>query len=542
MEHPDQNADQSAKNTPGATPEQIEPAIEQHQRFNTAQSQKHYTPRLPLSESALPASERNLTPQPAREVDNSAMASSSTPEYPQTEQPDNGTSQTPYDVPGTDSLTQNTPLDMAYYASSQPGSPYYMPGPGSSQPKDAADAPSSPADPAMDTTHTIPATGARTSTGGYASGMMATVPPQGPDRSNQPGNAYGGRNRESLAALLVIPLLALLIGGLGGWLIGTGSVFSNPGFTPLGGSTIEQVAAKFHTSVVEITAQSRQGTSLGSGVIIDKDGYIVTNNHVITGGHNLQVVLYDNTKIPAELTGTDPSDDLAVIKIHPPQHMSVAQIGDSSKLNVGQQVLAIGNPLGITQTVTNGIISALGRNVSEGQDHLIINAIQTDAPINPGNSGGALVGMQGTLIGIPTLVPIDPEFKTPAAGVGFAIPANRVKFIVPQLIKDGQVTNSGRADMGVQVISVDQTIANDARLPVNQGALIVDVVPDSAAAQAGLQRRDIIVQMDKQQIEGITSLQDYLVDKSPGNTVLVHIYRADQQMDVKVRLGERKVS
>src|SRR6266699_3101075 len=145
------------------------------------------------------------------------------------------------------------------------------------------------------------------------------------------------------------------------------------------------------------------------------------------GGQTIAVELFNGTTLPAQIVGTAPSDDLAVLKVKPSQvKLTAATIGDSSKLKVGQDVLAIGNPLGITQTVTNGIVSALGRNVSEGPNGALIpNAIQTDAPINPGNSGGALVDLQGNLVGIPTLTAIDPEFKTPANGVGFAIPSNR---------------------------------------------------------------------------------------------------------------------
>src|SRR2546421_2845627 len=175
--------------------------------------------------------------------------------------------------------------------------------------------------------------------------------------------------------------------------------------------------------------------------------------------------------------------------------MAVISLGDSAKLRVGQDVLAIGNPLGITQTVTNGIISALNRTVSEGTT-IIPNAIQTDAPINPGNSGGALVDMQGNLVGIPTLVPLDPEFNSPANGVGFAIPSNRVKFIVPQLIDSGKVVHSGRASLGVKLIDIDPNIAAQNQLAVDHGALIVKVAPNSPAEQAGLKVGDIIAQID----------------------------------------------
>jgi len=226
---------------------------------------------------------------------------------------------------------------------------------------------------------------------------------------------------------------------------GTGSATTAPSLT---GNNIEAVReaviAKVRPAVVQVNVTTSNGTALGSGVIIDRRGYIVTNNHVVDGSQSIEVVLFDGTRLQAQLVGTDPADDLAVLKITPPSSgLTVITLGDSSKLKVGQEVLAIGNPLGITQTVTNGIISSLGRNVSEGQGGATIaNAIQTDAPINPGNSGGALVDLQGNLIGIPTLSAIDPEFNTPANGVGFAIPSNRVAFIVPQIIQTGSITQN----------------------------------------------------------------------------------------------------
>ncbi len=187
----------------------------------------------------------------------------------------------------------------------------------------------------------------------------------------------------------------------------------------------------------QVNVVTKSGTGLGSGVIIDQRGFIVTNNHVIDGAQRIQVLLYDDKELPTQLVGADPRDDLAVLKVTTSEiKLTVAPLGDSSKLRVGQEVLAIGNPLGITQTVTSGIVSALRRTVSN-----IPDLIQTDAAINPGNSGGALIDLQGDLVGIPTLAPIDPEFKTPANGVGFAISSNRVKFILPQLVATGIVTN-----------------------------------------------------------------------------------------------------
>jgi S1-C subfamily serine protease len=228
------------------------------------------------------------------------------------------------------------------------------------------------------------------------------------------------------------------------------------------------------------------------------------------------------------------------LKVNPPSAgLTVAALGDSSKLQVGQDVLAIGNPLGITQTVTNGIISALGRSVSEGQGGATLpNAIQTDAPINPGNSGGALVDMQGNLIGIPTLTAIDPEFNTPANGVGFAIPSNRVAFIVPQIIQTGSVTHTGRVALGVRVTDVDPTVEAQDNLSVDHGALIVNVNSGGPAASAGLQAGDVIVQVDNKAVNDVSSLGDALVSKNPGDSVAVKVYRGSQQLTINVKLGE----
>ncbi|HEU5230336.1 MAG TPA: trypsin-like peptidase domain-containing protein [Ktedonobacteraceae bacterium] len=302
----------------------------------------------------------------------------------------------------------------------------------------------------------------------------------------------------------------------------------------------EAVVTKVRPTVVQINVVTQNGGELGSGVIIDPRGYIVTNNHVIAGGQKIQVVLFDGHTLPGQIAGTAPNDDLAVVKIDPGKiKLAVATIGDSSKLRVGQEVLAVGNPLGITQTVTNGIVSALDRNVADGPNGAILpGTIQTDAPINPGNSGGALVDLRGSLIGVPTLAALDPQFRTPANGVGFAIPSNRVKFIAPQLIESGKVTHTGRAALGVQVTSVDPVIAAQNNLPVDHGALITNVTPGGPAAQAGLRAGDIIVQIDGKPVANVSSLSSALVSKNPGDKVAVGIYRGNQQETVNVTLGE----
>jgi S1-C subfamily serine protease len=278
---------------------------------------------------------------------------------------------------------------------------------------------------------------------------------------------------------------------------------------------------------------------LGSGTIIDSRGYIVTNDHVVTGAKSLQVELFDGTKLPAQLTGLDPLDDLAVVKITPPPHIAVAKFGDSSRLQVGQAVLAIGNPLGITQTVTSGIVSALGRNVPEGEGGgVIFNAIQMDAPINPGNSGGALVDLQGDLVGIPTLTIVNPSFNTPASGVGFAIPANRAVFIVPQLIQSGKVTDPGLADLGLTGTTVDATVAAQLRLPVTQGVLVTSVVANGPAAQAGLKVDDVIVRLNDRVVTDEAVLLDNVLNKRPGEQVTLQVYRGNQFVTVNVALGK----
>ena len=387
-------------------------------------------------------------------------------------------------------------------------------------------------------------------------GQMRTPPSMPPVNPRRPNGVRTG----AIIALSFVLLVVLGVGLFAGWQFGrtttsTGGASTNvgtlqPGTGPQ--STVpaltgnneqavrEAVIAKVRPAVVEVNVTTQQGGAIGSGVIIDGRGYIVTNNHVVNGAQSMTVTLYDGTNLPAQLVGTDPADDLAVVKIAPPSKgLTVATIGDSSKLQVGQDVMAIGNPLGITQTVTHGIISALGRNVSEGQGGATIpNAIQTDAAINPGNSGGALVDMQGNLIGIPTLTAIDPEFNTPASGVGFAIPSNRVATIVPQIIANGSVTHTGRAALGVRVATVDANLAAQDNLSVDHGAYVASVVPNGAAASAGMQAGDVIVQINSTQVTDTQSLGEALASHNPGETVAVHVYRGNQQLTINVKLGE----
>ena len=378
--------------------------------------------------------------------------------------------------------------------------------------------------------------------------VVPPVTPASPSgtRQGQP------RWRVRTAAIVALVVLLAAVFGTGlfaGWVFGTrGSGTAQPGTTPGtttppltgAGTSIEAeretVIAKVRPTVVQVNVLTPKGEGLGSGVILDSRGYIVTNNHVIADAQRIQVTLYDGTQLAAQLVGSDPLDDLAVLKVSTSEKLTAARLGDSSKLRVGQEVLVIGNPLGITQTVTSGIVSALDRAVST-----ISDAIQTDVAINPGNSGGALVTLQGELVGIPTFAAIDPQFQTPANGVGFAIPSNRVRLIAPQLIQTGKVTHTGRAVMGVQFTSVDADLAAQNHLAVSSGVLIVGLTSGGPAQAAGLKPGDVIVQVGTHPVSDVASLADALLSLSPGEVVSVSLYRGNDQMTVKVTLGEAQV-
>ena len=381
---------------------------------------------------------------------------------------------------------------------------------------------------------------------------MFTRPDQYPAAS--PPSGEPKRPRLHTGAILLLTLVLAAVFGTGlfaGWQFGSGSrantgvlqagTPSGPALPTLNGENLEAVreavVAKVRPAVVQVNVTTSQGQGLGSGVIIDQRGYIITNHHVVERARQLQVTFSDGSTLPAQVVGASAPDDLAVVKVNPKGKLTVAVLGDSSQVRVGQEALAIGNPLGITQTVTSGIVSAIGRTVGT-----IPNAIQTDAAINPGNSGGALVDLQGKVIGIPTAAALDPQFKTPANGVGFAIPSNRVKFLAPQIIQAGKVTHSGRAAMSVRVTSVDSVLAARYNLPIDRGALIVDVTTNGPADRAGLKAGDIIVQVDGKEVNGVASLGDVLLNKEPGESVPVQVQRGNQQLTVNVTLSELQIA
>jgi S1-C subfamily serine protease len=287
----------------------------------------------------------------------------------------------------------------------------------------------------------------------------------------------------------------------------------------------------------------------GSGFVIDPRGYILTNFHVVQEAQSIEVVLGDQSKYVAKFIGADQRNDVALIKIDPKGKKLVAlPLGDSSSLQVGQKVLAIGNPFGFQSTLTTGIVSALGRTVQTSQTTFIDEAIQTDAAINRGNSGGPLINSHGEVIGINSAI-YTPSGTT--AGIGFAIPINTAKSIANDLITDGRVH---RAYLGVETLPVGGWLGEALDLPVQEG-LLVEVVPrggPAAAAgirggdrvvQAGMRRihigGDVIVAMDGQKVAGQLDVNVILNRKRPGDTVNVTVYRGGKKMDIPVKLGER---
>lgn len=394
----------------------------------------------------------------------------------------------------------------------------------------------------------------------FYSSATTPIAPSGPNMT-APASRRSGLRTGTLITLVALLAVVFGTGLFAGWQFGHGGATSptgNNAFQAGNNPTVtvpqqnnnnadavrEAVISKVQPAIVQINVTSSNQQALGSGVIIDGRGYIVTNNHVVSGASSIQVTLSDNRTFPAQVVGTDPADDLAVIKItRPSSGLATVALGDSSQLRVGQAVLAIGSPLGNAETVTSGIVSALNRNISEGQGGPTLpDAIQTDAPINPGNSGGALVDMQGNLVGMPTLNAVDTEFNTPANGLGFAIPVNRISYIATQIITDGHVTHTGRAMLGVTVTTVSKSIAAQQHLSVNSGVLVVNVTSGGPSASAGLKANDVIVQLDGKAVNSTDDLSKILLQHKPGDTVAVKIYRGSQQLSMNVTLGELSAS
>jgi serine protease Do len=274
----------------------------------------------------------------------------------------------------------------------------------------------------------------------------------------------------------------------------------------------------------------------GSGIIISKDGYIVTNNHVVENATSVKVGLFDKRVFDAKIIGTDPLTDLAVIKIDA-NDLPTAYLGDSDNLKVGQWVMAIGNPLSLASTVTAGIVSAMGRGRLGliNSRYGVEDFIQTDAAINPGNSGGALVDLSGAVIGVNSAIAAGRTGTY--IGYGFAIPINLVKSVAKDLIAHGKIN---RGYIGVSIGDIDYTTAKSLGLDKPQGVIIQGVLPDGAAAKADIKQGDVILKIDGKEVNQTNELQSYIASRSAGTTVDLTIYRDGKTIDRKVTLKPRE--
>jgi S1-C subfamily serine protease len=333
------------------------------------------------------------------------------------------------------------------------------------------------------------------------------------------------------------------------------TVAADPPAAPLSasdfGSAIRLVAQKVKPAVVQITNEQSQvdqfnqpfdvPAGVGSGVIYDKQGHILTNNHVVEGAQQLLVALPDGRSFQAKLIGRDPMTDLAVVQISG-SNLPIADLGDSNQLQVGDWVVAIGNALALDggPTVTAGVVSALGRTVQEPSDTsaqgpYLFDVIQTSAPINPGNSGGPLVNLAGQVVGINTLVAGQAEPGVPAQGIGFAISLAAAKPIADQLVATGKVIYPY---LGLSDVDLNPAIAAQLRITEQEGIVIRRVARGSPADTAGLQRLDVITAVDGKSLPGDSELQRMLRDHKPGDTLTLSVIRGTQKLTVKVVLGE----
>ena len=345
---------------------------------------------------------------------------------------------------------------------------------------------------------------------------------------------------------------------------------SSPGLAPRsGGMTIHEIYERAASGVVRVNATSNstsssgstnpfgsQGVSaLGSGFVIDKTGHIVTNYHVVEGADEVTVSFSNRDTVKAEIVGTDPSSDLAVLRVQTAASaLTPLPLGNSDNVQVGDPVVAIGNPFGLDRTVTSGIVSALQRLITAPNQFTIDHVIQTDAPINHGNSGGPLINARGQVIGVNTQIETGGDTATGNVGIGFSVPSNTVKDVVAQILKTGRVEH---AYLGISGQAVTPDVAETYNLPVKAGVLVGSVTSGSGADKAGLEGGarqvvvagdtfvlggDIIVSFDGQQISSIEELRDAVAGHSPGDKVKLVIYRDANKTSVTVTLGRQPPS
>jgi S1-C subfamily serine protease len=326
------------------------------------------------------------------------------------------------------------------------------------------------------------------------------------------------------------------------------------------GRTIADIYASARRGVVQVLATSvvsdnpffgsRESQALGSGFVIDKSGHVVTNYHVVENANRVEVSFSANDEMPATVVGTDPSTDLAVLKIRGAENRSLTplELGTSSAVKVGDAVVAIGNPFGLDRTVTAGIVSAIQREITSPNGFAIEQVIQTDAAINHGNSGGPLLNADGRVIGVNAQI----ETETGGnVGIGFAIPIDTVKEVVSQLLEHGRVEH---AYLGIEMATITDELADNVRLPVDAGVLIQVVRSGSPAEEAGLRGGttqvvvdgesylvggDVITMADGQVVESAEELRSVVTSKEPGDSLALEIQRTDETTDVTVKLGRQ---
>ena len=340
---------------------------------------------------------------------------------------------------------------------------------------------------------------------------------------------------------------ALVVGGVAGGLIvgatqSSGSSVSSG--TSASSSTtsacpVTSVAEKVVPSVVTIAASGSNGSGTGSGEVIRSGGYVLTNNHVISiaaNGGSVAVLFSDGHTEPATITGRDPQTDLAVLRVQTSHQLRVISLGSSSSVEVGEPVVAIGAPLGLSGTVTSGIVSALDRTVEvpgeNDRSALLVSAVQTDASINPGNSGGALVNCESQLVGVPTAGATVPNSGGGSIGLGFAIPVDLAKSVADEIISTGRVTH---AFFGLQTVPIPPAAAAQAGLP--EGLFVQAVTEGGPAATAGLRAGDVITKIDGDPATSNVQLQELTLTKKPGDTVSIGYSRDGQSATATVTLA-----